>query len=48
MKTSALDEAGAYYIVGAKLKQLPAALQTKVLDGQLIRHSIKAHQASSS
>ena len=29
---SALDEAGAYYIVGAKLKQLPAALQTKVLD----------------
>ena len=25
---SALDEAGAYYIVGAKLKQLPAALQT--------------------
>ena len=32
MKTSALDEAGAYYIVGAKLKQLPSALQTKVLD----------------
>ncbi len=29
---SALDEAGAYYIVGAKLKQLPSALQTKVLD----------------
>ncbi len=29
---SALDEAGAYYIVGAKLKQLPVALQTKVLD----------------
>ncbi len=29
---SALDEAGAYYIVGAKLKQLPNALQTKVLD----------------
>ncbi len=29
---SALDEAGAYYIVGAKLKQLPAALQTRVLD----------------
>ena len=28
----ALDEAGAYYIVGAKLKQLPSALQTKVLD----------------
>ena len=28
----ALDEAGAYYIVGAKLKQLPVALQTKVLD----------------
>ncbi len=29
---SALDEAGAYYIVGAKLKQLPVALQTRVLD----------------
>ncbi len=29
---SALDEAGAYYIVGAKLKQLPSALQTRVLD----------------
>ena len=29
---SALDEAGAYDIVGAKLKQLPSALQTKVLD----------------
>ena len=28
----ALDEADAYYIVGAKLKQLPSALQTKVLD----------------
>ncbi len=28
----ALDEAGAYYIVGAKLKQLPVALQAKVLD----------------
>ena len=28
----ALDEAGAYDIVGAKLKQLPSALQTKVLD----------------
>ncbi len=28
----ALDEAGAYCIVGVKLKQLPAALQTKVLD----------------
>ena len=28
----ALDEVGAYYIVGAKLKQLPVALQTKVLD----------------
>ena len=27
MKTSALDEAGAYYIVGAKLKQLPSAPQ---------------------
>ncbi len=45
---SALDEAGAYYIVGAKLKQLPNALQTKVLDGQLIRQLAKAHQAQPS